>query len=106
MSSSQSNQSVQLRLIRLIKLDCYKAILRPYLVVVIAISSVKFRAFRLPGIHFSVLTRASYYSILNSASSPISKVIILLVKLITTACSSVPNIRLADLSLTTSRRSR
>jgi hypothetical protein len=80
--------------------------LRPYLVVVITISSVKFRAFRYLGIYFSVLTRASYRSILNNASFAITKVIILLVKLITTAYSSVPNVRLADLSLTTSRRSR
>jgi hypothetical protein len=105
-SSSQSNQSVQLRLIRLIKLDCYKANLRPYLVVVIAISSVKFCAFQHLGMYFSVPTRASYYSILNNASLAISKVIILLAKLITTAFSSVHNVRLANLSLITSRRSR
>jgi hypothetical protein len=105
-SSSQSNQSVQLRLVRLIELDCYKAILRPYLEVVIAISGVEFCAFRHLSIYFSILTRASYCSILNNAFLAISKFIILLAKLITTAFSSVHNVRLADLSLTTSRRSR
>jgi hypothetical protein len=97
-SSSQSNQSVQLRLIRLIELDCYKVILRLYLVVVIAISSVEFCAFRHLGIYFSVPTRASYWycSIPNNASSAISTVIIMLAKLITTAFSSIHNVRLSS----------
>jgi hypothetical protein len=42
LTNSQSDQS---GLIRLIALDCSKTILRPYLVVIIAISSVKFCAF-------------------------------------------------------------